>query len=60
MASPNSKVKKKLAMKVSDSFTEALCRLKSKRKKRDIRGKRLIVAALKTKERAFLTSLGIS
>lgn len=60
VASPNSKVKRKLAMEVSDSFRKALSRLKSKRKKRDIREKRLIAAALKTKEKAILTTLGIS
>lgn len=60
VASPNSKVKRKLAIEVSDSFREALSMLKSKRKKRDIREKRLIAAGFKTEEKAILTSLGIS
>lgn len=60
VASPNSKVKRKLAIEVSDSFREALSMLKSKRKKRDIREKRLIAAGFKTEEEAILTSLWIS
>lgn len=60
VASPNSKVKRKLAIEVSDSFREALSMLKSKRKKREIREKRLIAAGFKTEEKPILTSLGIS